>query len=107
MESYFLKMRFFDFNANKYDVGKPFWFRKSHSDMQFLIKIVELNSSEYLNLYNHHKTYYLNNHSGSQEKVFFKELFTLVNRNKSLELRKILLKWGLEISPNGNKGLKI
>jgi hypothetical protein len=51
MESYyFKKCAFFDFNSDKYDVGKPFWFMKSHSDMQFLKKVVELNSSEYPNL---------------------------------------------------------
>lgn len=38
--------------------------------------------------YNHHKTYYLNNHSGAQEKLFFKELFNLVHRNKTLEIQR-------------------
>lgn len=89
MERYFFKKHsFFDLKLNKYDVGKPFWFMKSHSDMQFLIKIVELNSSQHPNLYNHHKTYYLNSHLGAQEKVFFKELFDLVNRSNTKELQK-------------------
>lgn len=86
MEGYFFKKRGkFDLNPNKFELGTPFWRTDSHLDMHFLNKIVKLDISEHINLYEFHKNHYLESQQQAEEKLFFRKLLDLVEVEKKRE----------------------
>lgn len=93
---YFKKRRNFDFKPHKYDLGIPFWQKKSHLDMHFLNKVVELDKNKHENLYNYHKDFYLKNVSDAKEKIFINELYEFFKSRLNIEDSKDSQKFGKE-----------
>ncbi len=75
--SYFKFRNRFDFNPHKYDIGYPFTYNKLFEDNFFVLKIYQLEESEYRNFYQHQANSYLKiNPSG--EEAFFKHVYDAV-----------------------------
>jgi hypothetical protein len=89
MEGYFFKQRKnLDIKPNKYDLGTPYRQSSSHLDKFFLNKIDEIDISEYQDLYDYHKTYYLSTYPGAEEKIFFENTYSLVLKDMSREYHR-------------------
>lgn len=85
---YFKRRKPFDFNPHPYDLGVLFSKNKSHADMQFLAKVVEIAEDGHKNLYNYHLNHYLNNVDDASEYLFFTNLLHLVKNQIEIEKLK-------------------
>lgn len=78
MQSIYFKFRDrFDFSPHKYDIGRPFFYNRVLEDNFFLLKIYQIEVTEYVLFYNYQLGFYLKAHPVG-EAVFFNHVHDIV-----------------------------
>lgn len=75
--SYFKFRDRFDFSPHPYDIGRPFFDNRALEDNFFLLKIYEIDSSEYNLFYDYQLGFYLLTNPDSEE-LFFNHVYDIV-----------------------------
>jgi len=83
MDSIYFKFRNrLNFKSNKYDIGRPIFQNRKLEDNFFVLKIYEIDQSEYNSFYQYQLDHYLKINP-SQEEILFKHVYDVViNRIK-------------------------
>lgn len=77
---YFKPCDRFDFSANTLDIGNPITWSRSHFLKHVFKRIFALPSLRFQEFYQHHLYYYLKNTDNSNEELFFKNFFEIIDR---------------------------
>lgn len=80
MSIYFKPRDRFDFSVNTLDIGNPITWSRSHFLKHLFKRIFTLPPTRFQEFYQHHLDYYLKNTYDSNEEVFFKNFFEIIDR---------------------------
>jgi hypothetical protein len=75
--NYFKFRNRFDFSPHRYDIGRRLFSNRKLEDNFFLLKIYEIDDSEYGLFYNYQLGFYLETHPGKKE-LFFNHVYDIV-----------------------------
>lgn len=75
--TYFKFRNRFDFSPHCYDIGRAFFYNRALEDNFFLLKIYEIDGSEYSLFYDYQLGFYLKDNPGSEE-AFFNHVYDIV-----------------------------
>jgi hypothetical protein len=76
-KSYFKFRNSFDFSPHRYDVGRPLFSNRKLEDNFFLLKIYEIDVTEYSLFYDYQLGFYLQANPGKEE-LFFNHVYDIV-----------------------------
>lgn len=77
---YFKPRDRFDFSKDTLDIGNPITWKRSHFLKHFFKRVFAINEDCLEPFYQHHLRYYLANHPDGTEELFFKNIWSLIER---------------------------
>lgn len=78
--SYFKPRDRFDFAVTTLDIGNPITWKRSHFLKHFFKRVFAIHENRLSEFYHHHLDYFLANNNDLSEKLFFKNIWELIQR---------------------------
>jgi hypothetical protein len=78
----------FDFAKDTLDIGNPISWKRSHFLKHFFKRVFAINEYRLEEFYQRHLAYYLANHPNGTEEIFFKNFWSLIERQLKVLLGK-------------------